>query len=114
MRKALIIILVLAVIGLGGCVAAIGLVGTAVEEAVDEETAKGITQKQYESIKTGDTRADVEAALGEPSDVQESEVAVGEGETLDSACIYYDQAGEFAGMYQFCFEDGTLTSKSSG
>jgi hypothetical protein len=67
-----------------------------------------IAASEYGHVQIGDTLTDAKAYLGTPSDVQRSDAA---GSV--STCIYYDDVytGE-SGVYQFCFDNGTLTSKA--
>jgi hypothetical protein len=101
---------VLAVVFLiAGCTA---LIGAGASEAQKESDKTAITHSEYEAVEKGWTRAEVEAKLGKPSDVQESEIE-SLGQTYSSDCIYYNQEGEFASLYQFCFDNDKLTSKAS-
>jgi hypothetical protein len=97
------------VILIAGCAA---LVAGGANEVQKESDETAITHAQFRAVEKGSTRAAVEADLGTPSDVQESEIS-GFGETLESDCIYYNRKGELLSMYQFCFDNGKLTSKAS-
>lgn len=113
----LIILVVLFVLGVGGCAVLIGGAATAVDDAIKEEEAKGITPAQYAAIKSGMTRKAVEGKLGKPSDAQEMEIDTsdfeGKGSTTSNDCIYYQKKGELASLYQFCFTDDKLSTKAS-
>jgi hypothetical protein len=101
---------ILAVILLiAGCTA---LLSAGVSEAQSESDKTAITQAEYEAVKKGSSRVEVEAMLGKPSDIQESEIEA-LGETYSSDCIYYNRDGDLASMYQFCFDNDKLTSKAS-
>lgn len=62
-------------------------------------------------------RTAVEANLGKPSDTQESEVDTSEFDGAGSSdthdCIYYPRRGDLGSLFQFCFSNGKLSSKSS-
>jgi uncharacterized protein YxeA len=87
----------------------IALIGGAANEVQKESDQHSITKAQYESVKKGTSLKDVKAKLGEPSDKQNTQVE-GLGE---QDCIYYNKEGEIASMYQFCFDNKRLASKSS-
>lgn len=112
-----IVLVVLFMLGGGGCAVLIGGAAVAVDEAVKEEEAKGITPAQFEAVKSRATRAQVEKQLGEPDDVQESEIDTSEFDGAVSSqsndCIYYQRKGELASLYQLCFINNRLSSKSS-
>lgn len=100
----------------GGCIALIGGAANEVDKELKKEAAKGITPAQFKSIKPKSTRAQVEKALGKPSDVQEMDIDVSEfsdKETQSNDCIYYQKKGEIASLYQLCFTDDVLSSTSS-
>lgn len=94
---------------IAGCTA---LLSAGVSEAQSESDKTAITRAEYEAVKKGSSRAEVEATLGKPSDVQESEIQ-SLGETYSSDCIYYNQEGELTSLYQFCFDNDKLSSKAS-
>lgn len=102
-----------------GCVALIGAgINEGVEEAEKEQDAKGITMSEFRSIKQGTTQDDVESQLGPPEDSQEFENQIPElqDQPARSSCIYYPEKGKplFEGRsFQFCFDEGKLTSKNA-
>jgi hypothetical protein len=98
-----------------GCVA---LIGAGLNEADEEQKKKGITLSQFRSVEQGTTQEEVEAELGEPEDAQEFEQEIPELDTgnQQSSCIYYPEKGKGIGegrSFQFCFDNGKLTSKNS-
>ncbi len=113
----MIVLVVMFVLGVGGCAVLIGGAATAVDDVIKEEEAKGITPAQFKAIQTGAARKQVESKLGTPDDTQEMEIDTsdfeGEGATQSNDCIYYSKKGEIASLYQFCFTDGRLSTKSS-
>lgn len=97
---------ILLVLIIGGCTA---LVGTAMNDVEKESQKNSITQKEFKSVKQGDSLDAVKERFGEPQDEQTTEV---EGLTMD--CIYYPvEGGDILESYQFCFDNGSLSSKSS-
>lgn len=106
-------ILLACVILIGGCAA---LIGGAANEVQEENDRTAITREQYREVRTGDTKAEVEAELGEPSSDNEfSSEVEGLDKPVGSSCIYYGRKGEVIAGYQFCFDVNTekLESKSS-
>lgn len=106
-------ILLACVILIGGCAA---LIGGAANEVQEESDRTAITRDQYRQVKTGDTRDEVERALGEPSSANEFSTEIdGLDDPVGSSCIYYGRKGELIAAYQFCFDVNTdeLESKSS-
>lgn len=106
-------ILLACVILIGGCAA---LIGGAANEVQEESDRTAITREQYRQVKTGDTRDEVENALGEPSSANEFSTEIdGLDDPVGSSCIYYGRKGELIAAYQFCFDVNTdeLESKSS-
>jgi hypothetical protein len=115
-----IVLVILGALGIGGCALLVGGAAVAVDEAVKEQEAKGITKAQYEGVAKGSTRAMVESKLGKPQDVQEMEIdqaelakITGGPSTSTHDCIYYQRKGELASMFQFCFDNGKMSSKSA-
>lgn len=97
--------IILMVLAIGGCAA---LLGGAMDEVEKDSQKHSITEKQFKSIKKGTSLKDVKKELGEPEDEQTTET---DGLTMD--CIYYPvKDGEFLDSYQFCFDNGVLSSKS--
>jgi outer membrane protein assembly factor BamE (lipoprotein component of BamABCDE complex) len=100
---------------IGGCAL---IIGAGVNEAQKEQDAHAITQAQFESVAQGTTQDEVEQRLGPPSDSQQFEQKIPELQqrASQSSCIYYPEAGKelFEGhTYQFCFDNGKLTSKNA-
>lgn len=87
----------------------VALIGGAANEVQKESDESAITQADFESVKKGSSMKEVKDQLGEPEDEQVTQM---EG-MKDSTCIYYNQKGDIASMYQFCFDGKRLTSKSS-
>ena len=110
---------------LGGVLLAVGcaaLVGTGVDQAVKEaereQNARGITMKQFRAVKQGTSQRRIERRLGAPEDAQEFENQIPElqDQPSRSSCIYYPEADKplFEGRsFQFCFDEGRLTSKNA-
>lgn len=105
---------------LGFCVVIVGCVavlGSAVEEADEEQRKKGITMEQFRAVPQGSTQEEVEAELGTPEDAQEFEQEIPELNTNQrSSCIYYPEKGKGIGegrSFQLCFDNGKLTSKNA-
>lgn len=99
-----------------GCAA---LVGTAVNDAVNnlnaEQEKSAITRAQFKQLHLGMTEKQVKKQLGKkPQDRQDLQSeGVLDGEPSNSACIYYNKAdGEWLDTYQLCFDNGRLTSKN--
>lgn len=91
----IIIVIVAVVIGLG----------SAANDS--DDSSKEVSPAEYAAIKDGATLASVKARIGaEPE--SEDEVVVGNS-TLK--CIYYGILSS-EGTYQFCFDNGRLSSKS--
>ena len=96
-----------------GCSALLGAGASSVQKESDKTA---ITSQEYSATKTGDLRRDVEARLGKPSSRDEfSSETKGLDEPVGSRCVYYNREGEFASIFQFCFdlETDKLESKSS-
>jgi adenine-specific DNA methylase len=102
-----------------GCVAIISAgINEGVEEAEKEQDAKGITLSEFRSVKQGTSQSKVESRLGSPENAQEFENEIPELQEgpSRSSCIYYPEKGKplFEGRsFQFCFDDGKLTSKNA-
>lgn len=100
---------------IGGCVAIIGI---SADEAQKEQDKKGITQAEFDSIEQGTSQQQVEQQLGPPEDSQEFEQNIPElqDQPFTSSCIYYPEKDQplFEGQsFQFCFDEGRLTSKNA-
>jgi uncharacterized protein DUF2510 len=114
------IIVAVAVLVFGGCTASIIIVAVAVDEAIEElneeQRRHAITNEQFDSVPIGTTERGVMAILGkQPEDKQEfiQEGVLDESDIL-SSCIYYNRSGgEFGDVFQFCFENGSLTRKNA-
>ena len=74
--------------------------------------AHSITDGAYRATTIGGSLTSVKAYLGEPESVQRHEYGNGSGGTSTSSCIYYSDLNGNTGVYQFCFDNGTLTSKA--
>jgi Protein of unknown function (DUF2510) len=104
------------VVGFVGCVA---LVGTAINEVGKslsaEQARHAISKTQYDAVTIGTSRADVINQLGkEPQNAQEFENKGVLQDKITSGCIYYNRrGGGFGDAFQFCFTNGTLSSKAS-
>ena len=93
-----------------GCAA---LLGAGVSEAQKESNKHAITRAEYRSVKSGMNRRQVEAKLGAPADDQDMNVSFKDlGVKQNTQCIYYNEVDELMGMFQFCFDNGKLSSKS--
>ena len=106
-------ILLACVILIGGCAA---LISGAADEVQEENDRTATTREQYREVRTGDTKAEVEAKLGDPSSADEFSTEIeGLDKPVRSSCIYYGRKGELIAGYQFCFDVNTdrLDSKSS-
>jgi hypothetical protein len=93
-------------------------ISAGVEEAEEEQDRVGITLSEFRSIEQGTSQQEVVDTLGEPEDAQEFEQQIPELESTParSSCIYYPEKGKplFEGRsFQFCFDDGRLTSKNA-
>lgn len=106
---------------LGG-IAIVVLIGLAisagVDEAEEEQDRVGITLSEFRSIEQGTSQDEVEELLGQPEDAQEFEQEIPELQSgpSRSSCIYYPERGKplFEGRsFQFCFDEGRLTSKNA-
>lgn len=105
---------------LGTVLLAVGcavLVGGAANEAVKEmdreQNRSAITSAEAKAIPLGSSRQEVESRLGPPRDTQEMESEGFDGGTHRSDCIYYNiENGQFLDSWQFCFDNGKLTSRN--
>lgn len=97
----------------------IGLIIVAVVVAIAWGGSSVIDKSQQSSdnvaahvgeISMGMTKDDVVSILGTPEDAQHFESAFA-GETTTSDCIYYGSLSSES--WQFCFDDGVLTSKNT-
>ena len=103
-------IVIASVLLVAGCTA---LLAAGANEVQADSDKHAITAKQFASIKAGMKRTAVEAKLGAPDNVQETDIEGFDKTTAEFDCIYYNRKGEVLSMYQFCFDNGKLTSKSS-
>lgn len=113
----LIVLGVLAVLGIGGCVACVAILGGTANEVsneIDRELSKSdITRDQFDSVELGTSQSAVIDELGPPADKQTFEnEGIVDKEPENSSCIYYNEEGDFASSYQFCFTEGRLDSKN--
>jgi hypothetical protein len=111
-------ILLAACVLIGGCVA---LIGAGVDQAQKDSDETAITLKQYQSVSSKDTLADVKARFGEPQSADEvdqdldasAREFIKDGEE-DLKCVYYNRKGKLASIFQFCFDgNGKYQSKSA-
>ncbi|MGH2923868.1 MAG: DUF2510 domain-containing protein [Solirubrobacterales bacterium] len=91
------------VLGLGGCGACIAVSVNSVEDELDRNA---ISEREFESVKRGTTRAAVEARLGDPWDTFSDD---------GIECITYTAEGGLFDLtlYDLCFLDGRLVSKDA-
>jgi hypothetical protein len=101
------------VVLIGGCVA---ILGSALDEAEDEQNETAITLQEFRSTPIGSSRQEVRRRLGTPGDVQEFENEGLPGSAVRSSCIYYNEQDKGLGegrYFQFCFDNGRLTGKNA-
>jgi hypothetical protein len=106
---------------LGGIVLIVGcsaLFAVGLDEAEKEEAKNAITPAEFRSVQQGTSQSAVERRFGEPQDSQEFEQEIPEiqDQPERSSCIYYPEKDKelFEGdSYQFCFDNGKLTSKNA-
>ena len=72
----------------------------------DSDAAKR-AQTHFGEVQNGMSISELKGALGEPDDAQHTEI-----QGLVTDCLYYGTPGDESGWYQFCFDNGKLTSKS--
>lgn len=100
----------------GGCAVIVGVSANEAVESIEEEfNASAITLDEYRSVENGARRSEVVDQLGEPADQQEFESSMPELDIKSvGSCIYYNrEGGDLGDLFQFCFQDGRLTSKSA-
>lgn len=103
--KIVIALIIFVILLFAGCAA---LIGGAAEQVEKDSQKNAITEQQFKSVKQGATLESVKKEFGKPDDQQ-----VTETDGLKMVCIYYPvKDGEFMDSYQFCFDNGRLTSKS--
>lgn len=86
-------------------VAVIVSLGTAADES--EQSSAEVSQQEFQRVRAGMSKPEVRALLGaDPESTDETSV---EGFTLE--CWYYGILAS-GGTYQFCFDNGRLSSKS--
>jgi hypothetical protein len=111
-------ILVAMCVLIGGCVA---LVGVGVDQAQKDSDKTAITFKQYQSVNSKDSLADVKHQFGEPQSADEvdqdldasAREFIKDGEE-DLKCVYYNRKGHLASIFQFCFDgNGKYQSKTA-
>lgn len=100
-----------------GCTA---LVSKGVSDSVDsvkaENAKSAISQAQFDAVKAGASRADVLTALKPAVPTTEDTSQYSDGTVATNLdCVYFNKQSDevFTGLYQFCFTDDKLTSKSS-
>lgn len=89
---------------IGGCAA---LFAAVVDDIEIDDGA--IAQREFDSVKVGETEGQIRARLGDPSDVSDIEDKRGR-----SRCLYYDdeeQRFEEDAYFEFCFAGGKLVYK---
>ena len=104
---------------IGGCIAIIGIGASEVGKELDKQAEEGVTAEQWARVERGMSRDEVEALLGEPTSVSETEMDIPELEDIGMDaesrhdCLHWDRAGELVGIYQACFDNDRLQSRSS-
>ncbi len=95
--------------GGSGVFAKVGSLPERVEEAASNrggtQSASQISSAEFAAAELGAGTTALRAMLGEPEDKAAHEI-----EGLRVECWYYG-AGSKTGVYQFCFQNGRLTSK---
>ena len=114
LKIAIVVVLGLTVL-IVGCVA---VLGAGIEEADQEQRRQGITLAQFREVEQGTGQSVIERRFGPPEDAQEFENQVPEiqDQPARSSCIYYPERGKGIGegrSFQFCFDEGRLTSKNA-
>ncbi len=116
MRTPLKVLLVLGV----GVVVLVGVVlavlwGTSTDGRDDARRTKGITVKQFRSVRPGASEAEVEARFGRAADRDDQEVeATDDQEAETYSCLYYPERRkklDEGRSFQFCFVEGRLDTK---
>ena len=104
-RIAVGVVLVLAVL-IVGCFALTG---------DDDDETQAITLEQFDGVKVGTTKQQVEEELGTPASSSElARIGIKQPQNGPSACIYYPEEGKDFGegrTFQFCFTDDKLGYK---
>ena len=81
-----------------------------------EQESHAITQARFNAVQLGVSTAVLEQDLGkQPENSQEfvNQGVLGSGQ-INSSCVYYNKTGEaFGSTYQFCFDNGELSSKNA-
>ncbi|MBA3358322.1 MAG: hypothetical protein H0U20_02575 [Thermoleophilaceae bacterium] len=98
-----------------GCVA---VIGAGVDEAEKERQEEGISLGEFRDTQQGASERQVRDRLGKPESAQQFENQIPElqDQPSRSSCIYYPERGKplFEGRsFQFCFDEGRLTSKNA-
>ena len=78
----------------------------------DGYPAHSITADGFRNTEIGMSLGAVKDYLGNPEDAQQHAYGNGAGGTSSSTCIYYNDLAGNTDVYQFCFDNGTLTSKA--
>jgi hypothetical protein len=106
-----VIAIVVVVLVVGGVLAA---TNDPVGPLTAAQRAHAIALQQFDALPLGPSPHDVVAALGKaPFSTQRFTTARGTPATrIESSCIYYYRIDEpFGQGFQFCFDDGALSSK---
>lgn len=115
--KVLAILTGLFVLFIVAIVVLIGAGASSVSNQLDkEQNAHAISATTYKSIQLGDRKSAVLDAAGKaPENAQEFQTAgVLDSKDIKSSCVYWNKkGGSFGDIYQFCFDNGRLTSKNS-
>lgn len=106
MKGAFITILILGSIGLGGC-------GIAVHNfsAKEDASSAQVDPAEFQSMPLGVSKDYVIGQFGKPESSDDQTVGGYGAGTLNTSCIYYGILSQ-NGSYQFCFDNGALSSKS--
>lgn len=93
-----------------GCAAIIGSsADKAIKDTQKQSDKTGITATQFKAVKIGTLRSDVRSQLVVPPEDKDSTAI----QDYKSECLYYNRKGHLFDIYQFCFENHRLVSKSS-
>jgi len=102
---------------IAGCAALIGgAANEAVKELDAEQERHAITKQAFDSAKLGWSEQRLIEHVGkQPEDKQEfTNEGFLDEEPSESSCIYFNRTGgEFGDAFQFCFDDGRLSSKNA-
>lgn len=90
-------------------------VNNAVNQLNAEQQKHAITQSQFNSVQLGISQTALSNSLGKTPESSQEFVSKGvlSQQQIKSSCVYYNEAGHvFGRYYQFCFDNGALTSKN--